>query len=456
MATDPIQRVREREHETALDLNARSALVRLAALPPSTGAPYLSLSLDWRAEGADPGRAPSPAPRPSERRSGRDDGFRGGTSRRPSRQQFEREVAEVVAGHGPRGVAFESLSADVERIAAYLDEELDPAAQGVFVVACSAAGIFEPLALGLPVPTRLAVGPTPALAGLARLVDDHPTYAVLLADQHEATLSFITQATRGQSVALDSTDYPRKQKQGGWSQRRFQSRADERIAAFARGIAEETGRALDEAGVGMLIVAGDEVITSALDASFHRGVKERIVGTLRLDIGATEQDLIAAALPLVEQAERDREAEAVSALGDVLGAGGPGAAGAEETLAGLLAGQVATLVMVEDFAAPGWADFSFPLYGVGAVPVEHPAGGDAAALVPVALEEELVRLAALTGAEIQIVHAAVPVGLAEGQAIPEPGSPQPRTDAATALDKLDGVGALLRFALDADQPTAAV
>ena len=179
MATDPIRRVREESHETALDLDVRATLSRLAALPPSTDAPYLTVALDWQPDGGDPGRGAAAEIRPSERRSTRPEL---GPSRRPSRQQLERELDALLAEHGPRGAAFDSLSADIERVVTYLDVELDPSAQGVFLVASDAMGVFEPLALGLPVPTRVVVAPTPALSALAWLDDDHPTYAVLLAD----------------------------------------------------------------------------------------------------------------------------------------------------------------------------------------------------------------------------------------------------------------------------------
>lgn len=451
MATDPLRKIQERPPGSVLDLDAAEALPALANLPPSTEAPYLTLSLDWRPQGSDPGRTPAPERRRSERRAARDDE---GTSSRPARQRFDQEFEEIIARFEPRSDAFVSLRADAERIGTYLDEELDPAAHGVFIVACSAVGVFESLAIGLPLPTSLVVGPTPALFALARLVDDHPTYAVLLADQREATLSFVTQASQGESVLLESTGYPRKQQQGGWSQRRFQARADERVAAFARAIAEETRRVLDEAGVGRLVVAGDEVIGSALDAAFHPTVKERVVASVRLDIGASEREQIEATLPLVQRAEREQEAAAVAALNDALGAGNPGVSGVEKTLTALQGGQVETLLMVDDFAASGWADFSLPVYGVGPVPSAHPAGGDPAALVAVAVEQELVRLAVQTGANVQIVHTDLPAEYEGDREIPEVGSPPPRTAVAAALDELGGVGALLRFTLDQDQSTA--
>ncbi len=424
MVTDPIQRVRTHTPDTDFTLDLAATLRRLAALPPSPAIPYLTVSLDWRPDGGNPGQ-------------------------RPARKQFEREADELLAHFGPRGPAFESVTADREQIAAYLDA-VDPATQGIVIVACAATGVFEPHALALPVPTRLCAHPTPALSVLSRLADDHPSYAVLLADQLDATLSLITQAAQEETVSLQSNDYPRKQQQGGWSQQRFQARADERVAAFARGIAIETQRALDAASITMLIIAGDEVITSALDAAMHATVKTRLIATLRLDIRASEQEILAATLPVVAQAARTREEEAVSALRGLMGAGGAAAAGAADVLIALQGGQVMTLVVADSFQAAGWADYTLPLYGVGAVPAVHPAGGDPADIVPVALHEEVVRLAILTGADVTVVHSSVSVDetLADDE-IPAAGTPRPLTEAAQSLQDVGEIGALLRFTIDA-------
>jgi len=125
MATEPIRRIREREHHIPVTFGVPDALGSLAQLPPSLDAPYLTVSLDWTPEGSDPGREPPQEPRPSERRARRGET---GASRRPSRRVLDREIGQIVTAHGPRGAAFESLTADAARVAAYLDDELDPAA----------------------------------------------------------------------------------------------------------------------------------------------------------------------------------------------------------------------------------------------------------------------------------------------------------------------------------------
>lgn len=445
MATDPIKRVRAQTHDIPLTFGVRDELAKLAAMPPSIDAPYLTVSLDWRPAGGDPGREPPPELRRSEMRSRRGET---GPSRRPSRREFEREMEQALASLDPRGDAHASLSADADRIATYLDDELDPAAQGVFIVACSARDLFTPLAFAIPLPTTLTTGQTPALSLLARIVDDYPAYAVLLADQHQATISKIRRAARGRSVRLESSDWPRKQQTGGLSQRRLQARAGERVAAFARGIAEETERTLDDAGIDKLIVAGDPVITSALSEAFSQSVSARIIGSIALDIQSSEQEIIEATLPLVEQAERDEELETARGVAGEIQANGRGVAGAASALRALAGGRVAKLVMVDDFAEMGWADFGHEIFGAGPVPDTHPMGGDAAALVPIALEEELIRLALRTGAEIEIIHSSIGIEESANEGIPAAGSAPPRTEAATILDAYGGVGALLRFTLD--------
>ncbi len=453
MATDPVQRIRALEHDTPLALDLGATVERLANVPPSTEAPYLTVNLDWRPEGSEPSRLPPPELKRSERRAR---GNVEGAPRRPSWETLRRELDEMVKEHGPRGAAFDSLSADLERIATYLEEELDPAAQGVVVVACQHQGVFEPVPLDIPVTTGFAVGAIPSLRAIVHAGIDYPAYAVLVADQREANLWLMERQTWDRGVQLTSNDYPRKQKQGGWSQKRFQNRADERVEAFARTIADETRREIAEGAhqIPYLILSADEPMASALNGAFHETVSERVIGHISLEPDANVTAMAAAAEPLVAALERQHERDMVQAVLDGVGAGGRGVAGAEDTLTALETGQVMTLVMNDDFDPLGWADFTFPIHGVGPIPSTHPAGGDVANIVPVVLADIAMRLAIQTDADIELVTPAVPVSADEQEDIPDADQPMPRSKAARALDVMGGIGATLRFALDAGQPTA--
>lgn len=450
MATDPLQRVRTLKQEMPLTPDLQGALMRIAALPPSTEAPYLTVSLDWRPEGSEPGLIPAPPPKRSERLSPADVP---GLPRRPSWQQVSRELDALVAERGPRGAEFDSLGEDVAKIAAYLDGELDPAAQGVIIVACAHQGVFEPIPLDVPVETSIATGPIPSFRHLIHAADDFPRFAVLVADKEDAILWIMERRTWESGIQLEANDYPRHQQTGGWSQRRLQSRADERTEAFARAVATETREALGDGATGIpyLIVAAEDQFASALDAQFDEVVTARKIARLpsRMDRGPGE--LAEESRPLVAAEERRREDAAVTAVRDGVGAGTDGVASAEATLAALQAGQVMRLVLNDDFSGAGWADYTLPLAGVGKPPAEHPAGGDVMNIVPVALADELVRLALQGGAAVEQVQTSPITGAEDLAVIPQAGEAPPRASAALALDALGGVGAILRFALNQDE-----
>jgi peptide subunit release factor 1 (eRF1) len=285
------------------------------------------------------------------------------------------------------------------------------------------------------------------------MADEHQPYAFLVADQREATLTIVAQTRPTRELDVEATDYPRKQQQGGWSQRRYQARADERVAAFARTVAEEVRKTLDATGVSMLIVAASDVVLSELTDAFLQSVHERIIGSVGLDSSAAHLDIVGAATPLLERTERKRELAAVEAVRDGVAAGGRGVAGAEYVLTALQTGQVMTLVMNDAFSMNGWADYSMPIYGAGDVPRQHPAGGDAKQIVPIALKEEMVRLALQQDAAIEFVRTLSDISEERNAELPQEGSEQ-RTEAAAMLDAYGGVGAVLRFALDSGQSTA--
>lgn len=430
MATDPVKQIERQRFQDAFANDLPGILKRLAALPPSTKAPYLTLTLDWRPDGTRPGV-------------------------RTGKKFVDDEMDNIFRGmklsaHTP---PYESLSADLGRTRGMLDNgEIDAAVQGIVFVACANKGVFEYIPLGMPLTNRAEFGPTPKLRALANLAEDEPPYGLLVADQKHASFMVIDQTARQRSVDVNATGYPRHQQQGGWSQKRFSDRADERVDAFVRVVADQTEQMVTQSGVGQIVLAGNEQITTMLRDALNEAVRDRVVGDIRVDPHAPEEDVITNSLPVVERAERAREAEAVRQIENGAGPGGGSVTGPEETLTALQSGQVMELVMNDDFSMAGWADFTMPLYGVGEPPSRHPAGGDPANIVPVALDDELIRLAILDDAEIEIVRTTPPVAPKESPDDVADG--RPRTEAAQRLDKLQGVGAILRFALSDDQTTA--
>jgi hypothetical protein len=463
MATDPTQSIQAHNVRTDLSTDLRRIGERMVAIEPSTDVPIVTVTLDWRIEGTNPGRTPfypegtrpddgrykSQPARPAEEREEES------ARRRPARRVFKDQMDAIVEAHGDHNDIVESLRGDFDRISAFLDSDADPAAHGYYIVSCSAKGIFEAFPIGLPMATQISLGPTAAVSGLARVAEDYPPHAILLADQQDARLSLVSHNVTSRTVDVRGNDYPRHQQQGGWSQRRYQARASERIEAFAHDVAEETTKELDISGVKMLVLAAAEVMRVALENELPEAVRDLVIGTIHLDMRATDDEMIEAAWPVVEKTEREHERQAVQSVSDGVGASTNGAGGASDVLTALQAGQVMTLVMNDDFEGTGWADFTMPAYGVGDLPTSHPLGGDVKNIVEVDLREELVRLAVQSGAEVEIVHTGVPDDAEDFQTVSsEAGENIPRSDAAIELDQFGGVGAVLRYVIG-DEPTEA-
>lgn len=461
MATDPTRSIQRHTIDSGLTGDLRAIGDRLAAIEPSTDIPIVTVSLDWRIEGTNPGRSPfyPEGTRPDDGRyrsqpdRSDDDQDEASARRRPARRVFNDRMDEIVEAHGDHNEVAESLRGDLDRISAYLDNEADASAHGYYIVSCSAKDLFEAYPIGLPLPTEVTVAPVPALVALARASEDYPPHAVLLADSEQARLTLVSHTTASGSVELKGSEYPRKHQQGGWSQRRYQARADEKLEAFARDVAEETRIELERHGIDMLVLAGAEEMRVAVERELHETIRDRIVGTVNLDMRASDTDIVDAAAPVIEQVEREHERQAVQAVSDGVGASTDGAGGASDVLTALQAGQVMTLVMNDDFEAVGWADYTMPAFGAGDLPTSHPLGGDTANLVEIDLREELVRLAVQSGAEVEIVHTGVPDGAENFQTVSgEGGENIPRSDAAVALDRFGGVGAVLRYVIG-DEPS---
>ncbi len=419
MAFSPVKRVREKQYQTTVQEDLDSVLRELADLPTAPATPYLTVSLDWRPTGTDPE-------------------YRGAI------QYFEQNAKRIQQQYWPRGEVFDSVGADIEHIREWLAEGVDPASRGLFVVANSGQGVFEAISVGIPLQNRVIAGPMPALASLARLDEDNPTYAVLLADQQQSYLSLISQAHRVEQLTMISSDYPRKQATGGWSQRRFQQRADERLMALARQIAGESESYLNENEVDMLVIAADEVITGALDRTMSDQLSRRVIDRIRLDIESSGQEILEATLPLAERAEAEREQASVDTVADAVGQGRNAVAGAEKVMDALAHGRVADLIMNEDFHEDGWADFTNQRYGVGEQRDVLAGAVDEISVEPIIIEEEMVRLAIQQNAGIDIIHTRVPLTAERDDQLPD-ANEIPRSAAARKLDELGGVAAIVRY-----------
>jgi peptide chain release factor subunit 1 len=348
----------------------RDLLRRLAEFEP-TDLPVLSVYLEMRpqATGESPGRR---------------------TSLTILRDRF----SKIEGTLGPRGDGFESFHADAERIQAFLDHEFDRSSQGLAIFACSGAGLWETVESGTPFEDEVGADAVPQLFQLARLLDEQQTVVVAVVDTNTARL-FLSRIGRLDEVGGPDEDSTHHQKRttGGWSQANYQRHIDKHHADFAQEAAAAIEGLVDRHMAERVILAGDEVALTPLLAALADRTKELVGDILRVDIRAPRDEVAAEIAPVLQRMEADASTAIADQVVAAVRSDGLGVAGLDATRQALGNGQVDLLLL------------------------------EANSDVDDEQRNELIRLAATTGADVEVV------------------------EAHAGLTRFGGVGALLRYRL---------
>ena len=267
------------------------------------------------------------------------------------RQDFERflrkEFTERARTFPAQSPERESFERDVERINEYLRDEVRPETNGVAVFACAGADdFFQAVQTAAPIEAhRLYIYNQPHLYPLARLMEQYPRYAVLVADTNRARLFVFG---RGKALSSDEIQNvkTRGAKVGGWSQMRYQRHLEHYHLQHAKEVAEQLEQVVREDNIEHIILAGDEVIIPLLKEQFPKAVTEKIVDVLSLDINAPEHEVLAESLEAMREHDAESDAEKVEQLINEYRAGGLAVVGSTDTLEALAMGQVEELVIV--------------------------------------------------------------------------------------------------------------
>ncbi len=335
-------------------------------------------------------------------------------------QQFVRKVfrdrARALPEQSPER---ESYDKDVERIQDYLENNDDTSAQAIAIFASSGSELFEVIPLEAPIAEHaLFISSVPHLYPLARVIENYPRYAAVMLDTNKARIFvFGGESEREEKVVGEKT---RRSSQGGWSQARYQRRADNFHLLHIKEVVDTLARIVRDEEIQHVVVAGAEVAMPILREQLPKDLAEKIV-----EIGPHEDSetgtFLERTLAALREKDAETDAEKVRELLDAWKSGGLGVAGPEATLSALQLGQVDELIItaspdvlkkvqkLPDDAAPG---------DVQVVTSNPAAAGDEDQLK---LSDELITRAQQTAARIRFI------------------------EDASLLADVGGVGALLRF-----------
>jgi peptide chain release factor subunit 1 len=360
-------------------------LERLAAIEPS---PYPVISLYLNAQ-------------PNER--GRD-----------QHQPFVRkELKARAATYPPRSSERAMLDRDLERIAAFLESNVEPSANGVAIFACDAMNLFETVQFDAPIDAHsLVIGDRPHLYPLARVASRHPRYAVVLADTNRTRIVVVADSAIETDRAIEGVK-TRRTSQGGSSQARYQRHIENYHLHHIKDVVSALEKIVQSEGITQIVVAGDDVALPLLREQLSKPLAAMVVDELSLASDARQADVVKATLATMRAAGAETDRERVDAAVAAYRAGGLGVVGPDETLLALTNGQAdellltASLATLEGVHKTPAAEMAMANDSTLAEPaVEPSAAGEPASadMGVVRLADELVRKAQQTSARLRFIE----------------------------------------------------
>lgn len=243
----------------------------------------------------------------------------------------------------------ESYDADMAKINEYA-ANIKPSANGVAIFACSAEDYFEVYEFSVPFEkNQFFTQSKPSIYPLARMIDQNPQFAVVLADSNSAKILVMQRGRILENEEIDNATQSRSEA-GGWSQMRFQRHVDDIRQKHAKEVIDDLEKIVREEDIRQIVLAGNkDVVIPLLKEEMNDFLTERHVGTIRLEIEASDAEIMEAAESAIKQNDTLEDKEKIDMLNEENYDGGKGITGVAKTLQALANGQVQELYLTANF-----------------------------------------------------------------------------------------------------------
>lgn len=267
---------------------------------------------------------------------------------------LKKELHERTRGYPPQGPERESLDKDAAQVQSYV-ANLPASLNGLALFSCSGANLFEAVPMTAPVREhQLIVAPQPHVYLLARLLDQYPPYAIVLADTNAARIFLVAlnEVVRKDEVEGVKT---KRHKMGGWSQARYQRHVENYHVQHAKEVVDQLARIVRSERIDHVVLAGDEVIIPLLRDQMPKDVADRVVDVVRLDLNAPQRQVIEASIAALREKDAETDREHVERLIDGYRGSGLGCVGIDATRKAFELGQVDELLITANESQLGAA-----------------------------------------------------------------------------------------------------
>jgi peptide subunit release factor 1 (eRF1) len=249
---------------------------------------------------------------------------------------------------------------EAARVLDFIRSEYVPSGQTLAIFSSQKRRLWEILALQLPLKPIARFGTKPYLAPIDAALEDNPRTAVALVNNHEARiLTLVLGEIEGEYKVTDAV--PGRQRQGGWSAFRYQRDRERHIATHLVHVVGSLVELDRSRGFQRLVLGGTKEATEAVATILPKSLKSKYGGSFRAEQFRGDDEVVKAALPVIESAERAEEKSLAQKARDDALNGLPAALGWDETLQCLREGRVHRLLIAEERCGTPQGDEAFEL-----------------------------------------------------------------------------------------------
>lgn len=253
-----------------------------------------------------------------------------------------------------------SVREDLERIRTWLDEaQVDTMKKGLVIFCSSPLKLFKTFQVGKSFPTRLVVNAGPYIRPILVLLGDLRRYGIVVLDRKKAKF-YGVELGDIEKIGEVQNDTHRKVKEGGWAgleQSRIARRIDNQLSHHVKEAANYLAQ-LDQGSqfAGLFLQGSVETLSefkSLLESNFP-AQNQKVLGTFTADSGQPRPETLDKCLKIIKQQFVADEQKAIRQLEQEAATGRLGCVGLEPTLEALNKKNVKTLVVGQNYSAPGF------------------------------------------------------------------------------------------------------
>ena len=331
-------------------------------------------------------------------------------------------------GHDQR----KAVLADLDRIREFVRDEQVRYGRGLALFVNSRAGIFEALEIPSQVESSISIGAEANVVPLIRLREQLEPFCTCVIARDQSRI-FYGHMGRIEELSQSRDEMvPGQHDQGGWSQSRYGRHIEEHVRVHFKETASRLFDLAHEKPFRLLVLGGTEEVVAGFVEFLHPYVRERHVGNVRLLMEANINDVHRDSAEVIGHWLNGEKQRVIDALQNQAPTGELRATGIEPTIEALHRGQIMTLIVSTTFATPGAR-----CENCGSLQVPSQDNGKNCAFCGGTIHEIA-----------DVVPDVVLGAFQQGARAIFLDAPDQQQQAA----EFGGIGALLRFAVEAEQP----